>query len=191
MLCTKLIRLASWMQRIAQKDQGHRIADAGSSELRRNPSAHRLAADRELTPVEFLVIANSVHHCQVTGLQSVVAVWDATAVFHVEKIEGDYINSARGEGRSEAHHEVARLICASSVPEDQSDSSSIPRGRGIGDRSHALVLSYLDADSFRHPSRPHFCSAVGIRQSQASSLSETVQGSSTSRLFPPPRSSSA
>ena len=119
-----------------------------------NPSAHRLAADRELRagPTAKNTVAAGVDHLAVAGLQLVIPVGHASALLSVEKIEGDRVDAARRKRARKAHHEAARLAGAGAgaVGEDQANARMFASRRRIGDRRHLLGGRDVDAHTLGH-----------------------------------------
>ena len=110
------------MQRIAQENQPRQITHARRRNLRSDSPAHRLPANRELVSLELLVRANRLNHRSPTFFQLVVAVGHPAAVFGVEEVERDRIDSAQRKLVRKLHHEPAHLARARPVTEYQRDA---------------------------------------------------------------------
>src|SRR5271169_5926675 len=127
------------MQRIAEKNQARELSDAASSHLRGDPPAHRLAADRQIMAARLHLLAYRLDHRMVAGLQFVIWIRDTAMLLAVQKVEGDHVDTARGQSAAKAHDKVAGLIhrLRARGLASRRDSASPRRGKTAPSRSGA------------------------------------------------------
>ena len=86
------------MQRISEQDEaGHGKSRISGRDVRGDPAAHRLAADEEAGSCAIDPLANRVNDCVVTGVEHRPAIRHSTVLFGVQEVEGDDVETERGQ----------------------------------------------------------------------------------------------
>src|SRR5258705_7247300 len=142
MRVTKFVGPARWMKLIAEQDETRDPGGAffSCSHLRSNSPAHRLSTNRDTITLQLLMFAGCVDDRNVTGFQLWFRIRHVPSLFHVNKIEGNHINTALGQSVGKQAHETTQLVRTGAMTENQSNPPSDFLRSEIHECSHAIAV---------------------------------------------------
>src|SRR6185436_20126450 len=107
MIRAKFLWLTRRVKRITKKHQAFDPVITFGCDLRSDSPTHGFSANEKIIPFELLMLARDIDHCSPTRFELWLWIWSASALFRIDKIEGQRIESALRQSRCKQSHESA------------------------------------------------------------------------------------